>query len=134
MNSMFSGRPNAAKTERTRSRNGSGFLPQTNEALLASGVVGTYRGANIITLTNYLDDNDASFFPANELYVVGDDASKFAFWGGLMFKEFVEEDNWYWHYLARKDMGGVVHRPDRIRRIVDTTIAAGLTNGDGEWS
>jgi hypothetical protein len=106
------------------SSNGAGFLPETNEALLRTGVIGNYRGARIITLTNYLDDTDTSFFPANELYVVGDDASKFAFWGGLMFKEFVEPDNWYWHYLARRDFGGVVHRPDRLRRLIDSAISA----------
>lgn len=100
--------------------NGAGFLPETNEALVQRGVLGKYRGANIVTLKNYKDDEDISFFPANELYVIGRDASKFAFWGGLMSKEYVENDNWYWHYLARRDFGGVVHRPERIRRIIDT--------------
>jgi len=99
-----------------------GFLPETNEQLLLQGVLGTYSGARIITLINYKDDQDVSFFPANELYVVSRDASKFAFWGGLMSKEFVEQDNWYWHYLARRDFGGVVHRPERLRRIEDSTI------------
>jgi hypothetical protein len=99
-----------------------GFTPETNEDLLRRGVLGVYRGARIITLTNYKDDADVSFFPANELYVVGRDASKFAFWGGLLSKEWIEEDNWYWHYLARRDFGGVVHRPERLRRIVDTAI------------
>lgn len=103
--------------------NGAGFLPETNERLLAQGVLGVYRGAQIITLKNYLDDVRLPFFPANELYVIGRDASKFAFWGGLLSKEFTEEDNWYWHYLARRDFGGIVHRPDRIRRIVDTSTA-----------
>jgi hypothetical protein len=103
--------------------NGAGFLPETNEQLLRTGVLGTYRGARIITLKNYLDDERHAFFPANELYVVGRDASKFAFWGGLLSKEFTEEDNWYWHYLARRDFGGLVHRPDRLRRIVDTSTA-----------
>jgi hypothetical protein len=99
-----------------------GFIPQTNEDLLRRGVLGTYRGANIVTLRHFKDDEDVAFFPANELYVVARDASKFAFWGGLLSKEFVEQDNWYWHYLARRDFGGVVHRPERIRRIVDTTV------------
>jgi hypothetical protein len=103
--------------------NGAGFLPETNEQLLASGILGVYRGAKIITLKNYLDDVKQPFFPANELYVIGRDASKFAFWGGLLSKEFTEEDNWYWHYLARRDFGGIVHRPDRIRRIVDNSTA-----------
>ena len=101
-----------------------GFLPETNEALLSRGVLGVYRGAQIITLKNYADDARVPFFPANELYVIGKDASKFAFWGGLMAKEYIEEDNWYWHYLARRDFGGVVHRPERLRRIVDTSIPA----------
>jgi hypothetical protein len=99
-----------------------GFLPETNEQLLRRGVLGTYRGARIVTLRNFKDDQDDSFFPANELYVIARDASKFAFWGGLLSKEFVEQDNWYWHYLARRDFGGVVHRPERLRRIVDTSV------------
>jgi len=104
--------------------NGAGFLPETNEQLIRQGVLGTYRGARIITLRNYLDDGYASFFPANELYVVAKDAAKFAFWGGLLSKEYTEDDNWYWHYLARRDFGGLVHRPQRVRRIVDTSTAA----------
>lgn len=107
----------------------SGFFPETNEQLLAQGVIGTYRGARIITLKNYRDDTDTPFFPANELYVVGRDASKFAFFGGLLSKEYTEEDNWYWHYLARRDFGGVVYRPNRLRRIVDTSISASFGSG-----
>lgn len=106
------------------SNNGTGFIPETNEQLVRRGVLGTYRGARIITLRNYKDDEDVSFFPANEMYVVSSDSSKFAFWGGLLSKEFIEQDNWYWHYLARRDFGGVIHRPERLRRIVDTAQAA----------
>lgn len=98
------------------------FLPETNEALLRRGVLGTYRGARIVSLRNFKDDEDVSFFPANEMWVVARDASKFAFWGGLLSKEYDEQDNWYWHYLARRDFGGIVHRPERLRRIVDTSI------------
>ena len=103
--------------------NYAGFIPNTNEQLLAHGLLGTYRGANLVWLKNYKDDEDIPFFPANEMYVVGKDASKFAFWGGLMAREWTENENWYWHYLARRDFGGVVHRPTRLRRIVDTTVA-----------
>lgn len=104
--------------------NGAGFLPETNEEIIRRGVLGRYRNATIISLINHKDDKDISFFPANEMYVVSRDASKMAFWGGLMSKEYVEDDNWYWHYLARRDFGGVVHRPERIRRIVDTSLSA----------
>jgi hypothetical protein len=112
------------------SGNGAGFLPETNEQLIRRGVLGVYRGARIVTLKNYLDDEEAPFFPANEMWVIGRDASKFAFWGGLLSKEFTEQDNWYWHFLARRDFGGVVHRPRRLRRIVDTSIAATAGGGD----
>lgn len=103
---------------------GANFLLETNEDLVQRGVLGTYRGARVISLQNFKDDTNVSFFPANELYVVAPDASKFAFWGGLLSKEWVEDDNWYWHYIARRDCGGVVHRPERVRRIVDTSIPA----------
>jgi hypothetical protein len=109
--------------ELTQSGSYAGFLPQTNEDLLTRGVLGTYRGARIVALRNFKDDEDQPFFPANELFVVATDASKFAFWGGLLAKEYTEGDNWYWHYLARRDFGGVVYRPERIRRVVDTSLA-----------
>jgi hypothetical protein len=99
-----------------------GFTPETNEQILNTGVIGRYRGARILTLRNFKDDQNLSFFPANEMYVLGRDASKFAFWGGLESKEFVEQGGWYWHYMARREFGGVVHRPERIRRIVDSSI------------
>jgi hypothetical protein len=104
----------------TRNNTG-GFTPATNEQIIQRGLLGVYRGAPIISLKNFRDDMDVPFFPANELYVIGRDASKFAFWGGLLSKEFTEDDNWYWHYLARRDFGGVIHRPDRLRRIVDNS-------------
>lgn len=103
---------------------GSSFYPESNEQVLQRGVLGTYRGCRIVELKNYKDDGDVSFFPANEMYVVARDASKFAFWGGMMFKEYTEQDAWYWHYIARRDFGGVVHRPERLRRIIDSSISA----------
>lgn len=110
--------------ELTNNGTNTGFIPETNEALLRRGVMGQYRGARIVTLTNYDDATRTPFFPANELYVVGSDCAKFAFWGGLVSKSYVEQDNWYWHYLAKREFGGLVHRPSRIRRIVDTDIDA----------
>jgi hypothetical protein len=113
--------------------NTAGFFPETNERLLEQGVIGVYRGARLITLKNYRDDADVPFFPANEMWVIGRDASKFAFFGGLLSKEYTEEDNWYWHYLARRDFGGVVYRPNRLRRIIDTNTPATFGTG-GTWT
>lgn len=101
------------------------FTPETNESLLRQGVLGTYRGARIVTLRNFkASDGATSWFPANELWVAGRNASKFAFFGGPAFKEFTEDDNWFWHYLQKREFGGVVYRPERLRRIIDTSQPA----------
>lgn len=100
------------------------FTPQTNEEILRRGVLGSWLGANLVQIMNFRDDMDVPFFPANELWIVARDASRFAFWGELKTKEFSELDDWYWHYLARRDFGGIVHRPHRVRRIVDNDTPA----------
>lgn len=102
---------------------GSSYRPETNEQYIRQGVLGYYRGARLVTLKNYKDDEDVSFFPGNELFVLGRDASKAGFWGDLKSKEW-EDPNWYWHYVARRDFGAIVHRPERARRIVDTSLSA----------
>lgn len=100
------------------------FAPNTNEGIISRNVLGSYRGVDIVTLRHWKDDLGASFFPGNELLVVASDSAKFAFYGGLMSKEFTEDDNWYWHYLARRDFGGLVHHVDRVHRVVDSTATA----------
>lgn len=99
------------------------FLPETNEQLLRRGVLGEYRGSRIITLKNYKDGDDNSYFPANELWILGRDAGKTAFFGGPKVKQWLT-NNWYWHYQMRMDYGVVVIRPSHTRRIVDTSISA----------
>jgi hypothetical protein len=98
------------------------FTPETNEQLLRTGVIGMYKGARVIRLRNFKNDNDVSYFPNNELYVVGRDASKFGFWGGLVVKEWNEQGGFYWHLLGRRSAGGMLYRPERVRRIVDTSL------------
>lgn len=102
--------------------NYAGFLPETNEDLMRRGVLGQYKGTTVTTLRNYRDDENVSFFPANELYVVARDATKFGFWGGPLSKEW-EDNLWYWHFQSRQDFGGGVFYPERLRRIVDTSLA-----------
>lgn len=108
-----------------------GFGWETQEEIRAKGVLGVYRGATIVTLKNYREYDyrlsggaAKSFFPANELYVLGRDAGKFVFYGDMLAKSYVEQDNWYWHYLGRRDVGALISHPHRMRRIVDSTTAA----------
>ena len=99
-----------------------GFADEALEEIRLRGRLGTYRGASVVAVQNWRDEDGVSFIPANEMYVIAQDAGMFATYGGLKSKEYVEQDNWYWHYLGRQDFGGVVHKPERIRRFVDTSI------------
>lgn len=98
------------------------FTPETNEQLLRTGVQGSYRRANILTLPNVVDANGVSQFPANELWIIGQDAGKAAYFGESQFKEFIEDDNWNWHYIMRQDFASTLIYKDRVRRIVDSTV------------
>jgi len=97
---------------------------ETLEEIRQKGVLGNYRGASIVTLKNYKDEDGASYLPNNEMWIMGRDTGKFAFYGGLKSKEFEEADNWYWHYIARRDTGLLIHHPERARRIVDSNQSA----------
>jgi hypothetical protein len=99
-----------------------GFTPETNEDMLRNGRLGLYRGANIIRLRNFRNAVGASYVPANELYVVGIDAAKVGFWGGLRAQEWSEQGGFYWHYMGRRTAGFAVRKPEHVRRIVDTSI------------
>jgi hypothetical protein len=99
-----------------------GFADEALEEIRARGRLGTYHGANVVTALNYKDQNGVPYTPANELFVMSSDAGRFALYGGLKSKEYVDLDNWYWHYIGRQDFGGVMIRPERVRRIVDTNI------------
>lgn len=97
-----------------------GYGDDTKEEIQRNGVLGTYRGARIVRLRNYKDSDNEPYMPANEMWVMGKDTGKFAFFGGMFEKEFEELDNWYWHWLARRDTGLLVSHPERARLIVDS--------------
>lgn len=101
-----------------------GFGVETLEEIRQKGVLGNYRGANIVRLRNFKDEDGTPYLPGNEMWVMAKDTGKFAFFGGLMSKEFTDNDNWYWHYIARRDVGLLVYHPERARRLVDSNQAA----------
>jgi hypothetical protein len=101
-----------------------GFGNETLEEIRNKGVLGQYRGVPIVELKNYKDEDGNAYLPANELWIMTRDTGKFAFFGGLKSKEFMELDNWYWHFLARRDTGVLVYHPERARRMLDTSIPA----------
>jgi len=101
-----------------------GFGNETREEIRQKGVLGNYRGVNIVSLKNYKDEDGTAYLPANEMWIMARDTGKFGFFGGLKSKEFMELDNWYWHYLARRDTGVLVYHPERARRLLDSSIPA----------
>lgn len=101
-----------------------GYSDETKEEIRQKGVLGRYHGADIVSLKNYKDEDGDPYYPGNELWVMSRDVGKFAFYGGLKSKEFMELDNWYWHYLARRDSGVLIHHPERARRLVDSNETA----------
>lgn len=99
-----------------------GFDPEATEEIRARGRLGVYRGANIVQVINYTDENSLPYIPANELWVFGGTVGKFAMYGDLQTKTWEENTVDYRHYKCRKDVGGLVHHPEQARRIVDSSV------------
>jgi hypothetical protein len=99
------------------------FDPSAAEEIRNRGRLGVYRGAQVIQITNYTDEEGVPFIPANELWVFGGSVGQFAMYGPLNVKTWDENTVDYRHYRARKDVGGLVHHPEQARRIVDSTVA-----------
>ncbi|GAB3863369.1 hypothetical protein GCM10028801_30830 [Nocardioides maradonensis] len=94
------------------------FDPEGTAEIRQMGRLGVYRGANIVRLQNYTDENDQSYIPDNELWVFGGTVGKFAKFGGVKTKAWVENTSDYYHFRARADVGGVISHPEMARRIV----------------
>ena len=48
-----------------------GFAPSVLEEVQRTGKIGVWRGASVVTLKHYADEDSVSFMPANELWVLG---------------------------------------------------------------
>lgn len=98
------------------------FDPEGTAEIRRMGRLGVYRGANVVRIENYTDENDLSYIPDNELWVFGGTVGVFAKYGGMITKTWSENTVDYRHYRSRMDCGGLVYHPERARRIVDGTV------------
>ena len=98
-----------------------GYAPETQEEIRRTGRLGVYRGANIVTLDHYTDDDDAPFVPANEMYVFASTAGLFARWGGVTSRQWVDYNFDYWHFRSALSVGGMITKPSYIHRFVDSS-------------
>jgi len=98
------------------------FSPIANEEVRQRGFIGTYKGAQVLVQQQYVDEEGLQYINANELWVLGGTAGKFALYGGTQVKSWDENTVDYRHYRARKDIGGLVHHPEQMIRIVDSSV------------
>lgn len=100
------------------------YSPTALEEVRQRGFLGTYKGAQLIVVRNYVDEEGEAFLPGNELWVMGGTAGRFVTYGGLTIKSWDENTVDYRHYRARRDIGGLINRPEQLRRIVDASESA----------
>lgn len=98
------------------------FAPVAVEEVRQRGFIGHYKGAQVIVLNKYTDEDGLSYTPANEIWVFGGTMGKFALYGQAVVKSWDENGYDYRHYRARKDVGGLIHHPEQARRIVDSSV------------
>ncbi len=101
-----------------------GFADEALEEIRLKGRLGVYKGAQIVQINNWADEDGVAYMPANEVWVMGGNAGKFALYGGLQVKSWDENTVDYRHYRCRKDVGGLIHHPEQTRRLVDSSVTA----------
>lgn len=94
-----------------------GFAPNALEEIRLKGRLGIYRGANIVRLTNWVDENGVSFIPANEVFILGGSVGRFVGYGGPKVKQWTEDATDYTHFRSRRDVGCAVWHPENARRV-----------------
>lgn len=96
---------------------GAQYDPEGNAEIRSRGRLGVYRGANIVQVINYTDENGVSYIPENEVWIFGGTVGLFALYGDMQVKSWEENTVDYRHYRGRKDIGGLIHHPEQSRRI-----------------
>lgn len=98
-----------------------GFGFEALEEIRILGRLGTYRGANIVQVTNYADENGVSFIPPNKLWIFAGNVGKFVTYGTPKVKDWQDGGSEYVHHSAKIELGGLVNHPERARIIEDST-------------
>lgn len=96
------------------------FDPEGTAEVRRMGRLGVYRGANVVRLQNYTDENDMPYIPDNELWVFGGTVGIFGKFGGTKTKSWVENTSDYYHLRSTAAVGALIHHPDQCRRLVIT--------------
>jgi len=93
------------------------FAPEAQEEIRRNGRLGVYRGANIVRVTNWTDEDGMPYIPENEVFVLGGDLGRFVNYGGVKFRTWTEDATDHYHARSRRDIGVSIYRPHYARRI-----------------
>jgi len=93
------------------------FAPEAQEEIRRNGRLGVYRGANIVRVTNWTDEDGLPYIPEDEVFVLGGDMGRFVNYGGVKFRTWTEDATDHYHARSRRDIGLSIYRPHYARRI-----------------
>lgn len=99
-----------------------GFSESIKDEIQRTGRIGVWRGANIVKIRNHADEDGVSFFPANELWILGGTAGKFINFGGVRVNEWTDNELEYSHVVGRAAIGASLMHPEYTHRIIDSSI------------
>jgi hypothetical protein len=93
------------------------FAPEAQEEIRKKGRLGVYRGANIVRITNWTDEDGKPYIPEDEVFVMGGDLGRFVSYGDAKFRTWSEDATDHFHARSRRDIGLAIYRPQFARRI-----------------
>lgn len=93
------------------------FANEAKEEIRRNGRLGVYRGANIVRVLNWTDEEGLPYIPENEVFVLGGDLGRFVNFGGSKFRTWTEDATDHYHARSRRDVGLSIYRPQYARRI-----------------
>lgn len=97
-----------------------GYAQEAQEEIRKRGLLGLYRGAQIITLPNQLDETGQPFISDKEVFVLTRDVGEVVKYGAIRGNSWTENTATYHHSQARAEVGVLVDQPHLLRRITLT--------------
>lgn len=94
-----------------------GFSNEAKEEIRLRGRLGVYRGANVVRLTNWQDEEGIPYIAEDELFILGGGVGRLVNYGGAKIRRWIENGTDYVHYRSRRDLGAAVWHPENARRI-----------------
>jgi hypothetical protein len=98
------------------------FGANVSERIFQTGVIGTYKGYNVVTIENFEDFGGNFVLPNNELWLVGRNAGRLTYYGASAKVQQLQLPSFYRRWETARDAGMLLYGASRgrIGRIVLT--------------